>query len=523
MKLSRVRSLLPYVMVLAAFGWSLWHVARPRASETSGKTVIRVGHWLLHAGMRESFDQAIADYENLHPDVSVEQIAVPVRSYSMWLRTRLIGETAPDLTGMLNANEEIASRYFLPLGPWLDTPNPYNRGTPLETVPWRETFVDGLDSMRQLYGPVSGEVLGMNLQINTQRLFYNRNLLRTVTGTDQPPADFTELRALGEKVAAYNARTGAKIVPIASCGPYARYLFNTLVPTQTQRLAVEQSPSLTLQYSTPNLAVAFLRGELSYRTPALRSGLELMQDVTALMPVGFNQLARDDALFAYLQEQAVMFFAGSWDYGVLVRDGPFPTGIAPLPVPGREDPRYGPFGLGPISEAAGSPEAALGITRTSKHPEQALDFLRFLTSRDVAANFSRQSHRIASIVSTPPPPDAPELAPSLGGEVNGFPLDFLLLPGGNTNTLFESNVHRALGRQGDVDAFIDEIEPRLKETLRRDLGQLRKNQLRDIRRLDARLAFDLTRPDAPPADWARIAESQSAIQQESLPLARELE
>jgi multiple sugar transport system substrate-binding protein/raffinose/stachyose/melibiose transport system substrate-binding protein len=61
-----------------------------------------------------------------------------------------------------------------------------------------------------------------------------------------------------------------------------------------------------------------------------------MRDVTALMPPGFTQLQRDDALFAYLQQQAVMFYAGSWDYGVLVRDGAFPTGVVTLPNRRRE-------------------------------------------------------------------------------------------------------------------------------------------------------------------------------------------
>lgn len=523
MSLSRLRSLIPILALALVFVWSVWHVAGTRrAVAPDGKIVIRLGHWLLHAGMRESFDEAIADYKKIRPDVLIEQIAVPVRSYPAWLRTRLVGDTAPDITGMMGVNAETAGRYFLPLDPWLDQPNPHNAGTPLEGLPWRQTSADGLDSMRRSYAPVTGEIFGFNLQINTLRLYYNRALLRAVTGSDEPPTDFAAFRALQEKVAAYNRDRGTRIVPVASCGPYAQMLFNELIPTQTQRLAVELSPTRNLVYPPTDLAIAFLRGELGYDTPAIRSGLNLLRDVTALMPPGFTQLQRDDALFAYLQQQAVMFYAGSWDYGVLVRDGPFPTGLVRLPTPGRDHPIYGQNVLGPVSEAADRAEAALGVVRNSRHPEAAVDFLRFLTSRAVAENFTRNSHRISAIVGTPPPPDAPGLASVPKGEVQGFPVDFFNLPGGNASNLFQRNLHLALGPKGDVDAFIRAIEASLPAALRRDLGQHLVARRREIHRLDAQLALEFTRPGSAEGAWEIFAEALHVRQTDRLP-ARSLQ
>lgn len=520
----RLLAFLPYALLLGAFAWSLLHVARRgRPAADDGRPVIRVGHWLMHAGMRESFDEAIAAYEKIRPDVRVEQIAVPVRTYSSWLRTRLVGGNAPDLTGLLRIDEEQVTRNFIPLDEWLAEPNPHNAGTALEGARWIDTFVDGLDNVRQTYGAVSGLTVGANIQINTQRLYYNKDLLRRVTGSDEPPADFAAFRALGEKVAAYNARTGARITPVASCGPYANYLFGALLPSQTQRLAVDRSPSLNFYYAHHELALSFLRGELGYREPALRASLELMRDVTALMPTGFMQLQRDDALFAYMQQQALMLYAGSWDYGVLVRDGDFSTGVTRLPLPGADHPRYGAFVLGPTSEAAGYPEGVFAIARTSPHPEIALDFLRFLTSRPVAERFTARTHRISAIRTTPPPPDAPELAPSLDGEVGGFLVDFSLLPGQSAAGLFSRNQHLALGPQGDVDAFVNAIEPALPAALRSDLTALTNGQLRELRRLDAQIAFELTRPDGDPARWTRLAEAQHVRQHERLPILLELD
>jgi ABC-type glycerol-3-phosphate transport system substrate-binding protein len=518
--MSLARNLLLALLVLGLFGYSAFHVlATRRAADPAGIVTIRLGHWLMHAGMRESFDEAIADYQALHPGVRIEQIAVPLRTYAAWTRTRLIGGTAPDITGMLTLTEDLIARHFLPLGPELDQPNPHNAGSPLEGLPWRETFVDGLLAMRSLT-PTSGEVCGVNLQINTLRLYYNRELLRAITGSDEAPADFAALLALGPEVEAFNRRTRRRIVPIASCGPYAQYLFNALVPSQTQRLTLEISPQRNLRVLNQELAELFLRGELDHDTLAVRRALELMRDVTALMPPGFTQLQRDDALFAYLQGNALMFYAGSWDYAVLVRDAAFPTGIAPLPLPALDDPHFGPQMLGPASEAAGMPEAMLGVVRSSRHPEVAIDFLRFLSSHRVAGRFSAESHRISAIVDAAPPPDAAELAPRLEGEIAGFPLDFQFLGSNTAFNAFHRHLHAALGPRGDVDTFVGLLRQDLAPALRQDLAHHTTRLQRDVQRLDALVAFQLTLPPEDPrrADWTRLSETQHLRQAERLRL-----
>ena len=77
---SSLRQALGLALAFAFFAASVWHVfsaARPRA-EQGGAVTLRIGHWLMHAGMREAFDEAAREYERLHPDVKVEQIAVPL-------------------------------------------------------------------------------------------------------------------------------------------------------------------------------------------------------------------------------------------------------------------------------------------------------------------------------------------------------------------------------------------------------------------------------------------------------------
>ncbi|EIP98009.1 ABC-type sugar transport system, periplasmic component [Opitutaceae bacterium TAV1] len=513
---SRLRFLLPALVIAAAVGGSFWHVvSHRRAAADPAKTTLRIGHWLLHTGMREAFAEAAAEYQRLHPDVVIEQVAVPIRVWPAWMRTQLVGDTAPDITGLLQANEETINRYFLPLTRFIDAPNPHNAGTPLQGLRWRDTFVDGLASMQALT-PSTGEVNGVHLQLSTLRVFYNKTLLRSITGSDVPPTDYATFRALENQVAAWNERTGKKLVPVAGCGPYAQYLFNALLPSQTQKAAVALSPMQTLNLRPAEVAALMLQGRLSYRSSEYQASLDLLRDVTALMPPGFQQLQRDDALFAFLQGNAVAICAGSGDYAAFRQEGGFGIAITPIPLPAPDDPDYGRFTLGPISDAGGYPESMFGIVRTSRHPGLALDFLRFLSSYRMAALFAERSLRMSAIVDVPPPAGAAELAPRLDGEAPGSTVDFFTFGGSHAHNAFHRNLHTLIDRRGDREAFLKKLDDEMPAALRRDLAFYVTRQQQEIRRADAHLGLLRTQPSstgqpaasAMASSWTRVAEFQ---------------
>src|SRR5690606_31195247 len=152
-----------------------------------------------------------------------------------------------------------------------------------------------------------------------------------------------------------------------------------ILPSQTQKLTRELSPMRTLNITPMEIARLLLDDTLSYETAEIRASLSLLRDISTLLTPCFTSLQRYYALFAFLQRRAVMICAGSWDYAVFVSEGDFEVGIGPIPLPAANDPVYGHNVVGPSSEAGGMPEAHFGVTRYSRHPEVALDFLRFLT------------------------------------------------------------------------------------------------------------------------------------------------
>lgn len=514
--MKRFSACLAVLLLAGTFGFSAWHVVNiPSGEDEKGRTIIRIGHWMQQTGMRESFDDAAREYEKLHPEVRVVQISVPIRAWPTWVRTQLIGGTAPDITGLSGTDEVTLGRYFHSLNDRIDAPNPYNAGTPLDGIPWRNTFVDGLAGMFART-PTTNELAGVYLQLNTLRLFYNKPLLQEITGSTKPPANFAELMALGRQVEAYNRRQPHPVIPIASCEPYAPYLLGTILPSQTQKISRDLSPMRTFDVLPLEMAHLFLTDKLNYeRTPEIRSSLSLLRDVSTLVSPGFTSLQRDDALFSFLQRKAVMICAGSWDYAAFVTEGDFDVGISPIPLPDSSDPVYGRFVIGPASEAGGMPEAQFGITRHSRHPEIALDFLHFLTSYPIAKKFSDRTLRLSSIAQVPPPESAPGLAPRLDGEANGFGINpSATFGGGNSYTTFQRNRHLVLGAKGDVDAFAKTLAKEMPDALRQDLLRQMTLTERAVQRLDAHVGLVLTAPPdtATGQTASRLLESQQVRQ-----------
>jgi len=115
-----------------------------------------------------------------------------------------------------------------------------------------------------------------------------------------------------------------------------------------------------------------------------------------------------------------MIATGTWDAGGLLTQADFPVGAFKMPVFRPGDPKYGRDMLGPVSEATTLAGVPFGLTRRSRHPQTALDFLRFLTSRKSNAKFSRLSTWLPVIKGVPVPEGSESFRPVTNGYVGGI-------------------------------------------------------------------------------------------------------
>ncbi len=421
----RIRPQLGLIILIVAFGMALLRVLTLQSRETvTHKQVIKIVHWQLEAGIREAIDEIGREYSKQHPNVEVQQILIGERGYGSWITTRLIGGTAPELIemGMVDGTlmNQLWLRYCRPLSDEIVKPNPYNKGTSLEGVPWKDTYYDGMqggfvDNLLEYYQvPASGF---------TVRLFYNKPLFKAATGLDKPPDNFREFIAACERIKAYGREHHRNLVPIASAGKYnATFLFERFDQAVNSTLLPEVDANLDGEIGAEECAVALVGGKVDSHDPRIKAMIKGRSYYIPEFQPGFFPADRMDAAFLFIQQKALMIASGSWDAGSYMKQADFEIGVCNFPMPSKEDPKFGRFVEGPAAEEMRG-GFAFSINRCAPNAEVALDFMKFMSSQQMNGLLNRRNKWIPMIRGNQPDPFIAPFWPNLDGVKMGIRLD----------------------------------------------------------------------------------------------------
>ncbi len=415
-----IRTYFALLVVFAVFLWSAFVIATFRAQQTPpGSIVIRLGHWQLEASVREGIDEMARLYREKHPNVIVVQDAIPEGTYGQWVSTQLMGGTAPDIMqvgAMLPDNIWLSyyNRYFAPLTRYVNTPNPHNAGTDIADLPLRRTFKDG---MKTAYVTEMQEYMSVPLSQFGVRIFYNKDLLKQITGSDIAPLDYRQFLAVCEKIRSTpNPGTGVPYIPIAGSayhfGHWDGMMFSPVTYGAFRRADFNRDGFV----GNDETFVAFKTGLLDFTYPSYARWLQMLREVTDYFQVGYTGLGRDEAVFLFAQQRAVFMTTGTWDARSLQEQaaGQFEVGIMDFPIPSRDDPVYGGVVEGRIYESPGA-GFRFGISRDSKNLDVALDFLLFLSSQKGNEKLNAIIGWIPAIVGTELDPLLQAFEPHLEG------------------------------------------------------------------------------------------------------------
>ncbi len=486
------------LLLAAAFlGSGLAIALRPIPQDRPGEIVIRIGHWQLEAGVRDAINEMAAEYRKLHPNVRIVQQAIPESTYQQWVSTQLIGGTAPDIiqAGNMPPNLLLAfyTRYFHPVTDFIREPNPYNAGTDLEGVPLQHTYKD---DMRSAYVEVLQEFMSIPLSQFGYRIFYNKDLLEKLTGRREAPSDFREFLALCQEIRGKVNEKGLPYVPIASSQYHFRMwdwrLFDPITYSALRRADFSRDGAL----AKDELFLANRAGLLDFDFPAYRARFELVRELIPNFQTGFTGLTRDEAVFQFAQERAVFMPIGTYEARTLQKqsEGQFEIGVMNFPWPKKTDPQYGRFIEGPPYEEI-IVGFSFGVTRFSKHPEVALDFLRFMAARRQNERLNQAIGWIPAIKGARVDPDLAAFEPNFRGVYKAW--DVAL--GGETIVKWEQLYSLYQVGQISLDRFLSEFgsfyrERGLKDylELKRDWRRklVRDEQMIEGFRASARLASD---------------------------------
>ncbi len=361
---------------------------RPAAGPQADRVTIRIAHWQLEGGVRQGLDAAIRRYGEINPGVRVVQIPVPDNIYAGWALTQLVGGDAPDI---VEYNKDFSGfavqQYFEPMTGEVMRPNPYNRGTPIEGVRWRDTFLDAMSSEdgfnRQL-----NQYYAVTLTQHSLRIIYNRPLMAAITGSAEPPGNYRDLLALFGKTRAYARRHPGIAAPIACSRDTVVGETGIIFSSAASPLYAKLDRRHALRISNHELGVAYLRGDWDFRSAETMTGLELLRAFGENCMPGFLSLTRDAAVMDFVNGRSLMIVAPSWESTSLKQLCAFDIGAFRYPVPTQDDPVYGPRMLGPYSDGELITWFALYLNKATPHRREALDFLHFITSQEGDRIFS---------------------------------------------------------------------------------------------------------------------------------------
>ncbi|NQT91786.1 MAG: carbohydrate ABC transporter substrate-binding protein [Lentisphaerae bacterium] len=490
-----VKGYFPFIVIGCTFLWSMVAIAMYRAAETEPDTILlRIGHWQLEASVREALNRMASDYSAYRrdrglPAVKIVQDAIPEMIYAQWLTTQLMGGTAPDMIEVglgglpYHLWVQYYNRYFIALTPYVNRPNEHNAGTALEGVPLRSTFKDG---MRNSYIEEMQTYVSIPLSQFGIRIFYNRDLLRKLTGAAEPPSEYRAFLAACEKIRAHKDERGQPYVPIAGSRYHLWMWISPMVDPLTYSVKDVADFNRDGFVDNAEQFAAFMTGRLSFSHPAIVAHYRMFRELTDHFQAGYTGLARDEAVFLFAQQRSVFMTTGTWDARSLLEqaEGTFEVGVMDYPIPAADDPYYGDLIRGPNYEriAGGFPFA---ITRSCKHPEIALDFLLYMASQGKNEELNEIIGWIPSVRGADIPSFLEGFEPHLDGVYGCFNPASL---GGETWLRWTQQFANYQVRQIDYEELVADFEPYYKERGLTDFLEQQKDWRRGLNKNEQFLA-----------------------------------
>ncbi len=504
----RIRNRIALVLLVVGYAGAVyWVFTRSNPLVSDRPVTLRFAHWQIEAGPPDGIAAVIKRYEELNPRVKIEQQLVPGAVYKQWLRSNLAGGTGADLIEWgpwLEGVRDVPARHFVPVTEQLKQPNPYNRGTPLEQVRWEQTFIDGLAGQRA-DSPDPGQIYGVTLTEVSLRFFCNLELLREVTGSEAVPETFDDLRRIFALLPEYSRKVGKPVMGLAGARDNASWLLDFLLGGTTMGLNFSMDDYGYLALYNRQLLAGYLEGRWNFSRPEVQAGLTLLREIAQSMKPGFMQVTRDEATREFLGGDALFIFAGTWDATSLRRLAPFEVGALRFPQPTRDDPVVGRYLIGRSNDGGGITAMAMHVSKHSKHPVEALDFLHFVTSVEGMQLFTDHSGWLPSVNGVKIPAEIESFKGRQDGFASANPYTLI---GSNVSMLFARNLHLLIGERGSVERLTTELDRIMPEAVRSDLQQELRSTLQTMRSQELRLLAQANLRD----ETGRSAEQSLAME-----------
>ncbi len=283
-----------------------------------------------------AMEQIISEFEKDHPNITIKTQVTPWDDYWTKLQTSATGGSAPDVFWMTLAYFKLyaAGGVLMPL----------DEKVAQEDVDMSKFVPAMVDAYTY-----DGKLYGMPKDINAFGLFYNKDLFKQA-GVDFPDASWTWDDVISAAQKLTNADKGIYGIAAPEVDELGWYL---TVPEAGGYVISDDGKTS------------------GYDTPETIRGIQFWVDMINKYHASPNlqQLTDTDALSLFTSGKVAMYYGGSWD-PVAIAEVPAAkafTDVAPLP--GDKTKNFYSNGL------------ANSVYAKTQHPEEALEFVKFLGSK----------------------------------------------------------------------------------------------------------------------------------------------
>lgn len=366
--LAGVAALLAGLVVLAVLSGCPRSPEReqPTGPAAIPKTVVALWTIWNTEPRKSALDEIVAAFEQAYPEYDIQVTDHEPDAYKTSLRVQLGSAEPPDI-------------FFVWDGEWLQ--NFVRAGVVYDLTSamdaangeWKKRFQpEGLRRFTH-----SGRVWGIPYLLQCTFFFYNTELFakhKLVV-----PHTWPELIKVVDKL----RRAG--VIPIA-LGNQQRWPAHHFVSVLFQRLMGEKVVEEDYDPLGPG----------DYAEPGWIEGMKLFEDFLKHRPFNDapNAVTRDSARALFYSGKAAMFYTGTWDFSRLREGGDAPRDFWD---------KWDFFNFPAVPGAKGEQEALTGapdgyvVSARSRHPEAAVEFLKFMTTVEQARTFVGKCQELVQI------------------------------------------------------------------------------------------------------------------------------
>jgi len=378
-------------LAAAAFVAALLCLGMAGCGTSDKEGPVKIVFWEWWADQQPLLDQLAKEYEEETGVKVVFELSAPVGAdYFNKVQAAAQANTLPDIIGLAGGGERLAR--YVNAGKIYDL----SAEMTANSSEWANGFFPR--ALEAFYYPDGNSYnvkpntyWGAPISVMNIQVFYHKDLFKKAgLDPENPPKTWSEFIEAGKKLNA------AGVPPfIAGLGDlWIDYtLFN----------------AISWSYLGEDKVRQLYRGELPYTDEGCVKTLQRMADLreNKILYPGAISSPNKEAEINFATQKAAMMLNGSW--AVNVYNGLNPNldlGVFPLPKP--EDAQHPMYLIGGVGKGC-------AITANSKHPEEAVEFLKWFLAKEQQVKLAQGSKEIPANSGA-----MPEIDPVLRGFANGM-------------------------------------------------------------------------------------------------------